>query len=264
MADFLMTKSLMVTGFWTGESKYGQKISQTNEVYGNWFKNSLQINSPYLIFHGHNDDELLRRSRDATRLPTAFVELDESNFLTTKLNGHIHHIARVWNEKLDLLLMANTMFPAVEWLSWVDAGVNTFRDMMPPNVTWSQRNLTTNYPPALVFTRQGPNNHNMICGNMFMVHRSVLSEIHRLYYESFKMDAACDKSGMASCGDDQRRMIDVYERNPHLFYDASEHGECHEYPGMDCHGWDTLLWINYGFEVFNLYNSHHRRTLVKE
>ena len=188
MAEWIITKSLVVSGFWSGESKYGSNMNQTNEIYGGWFRNSLQINSPYLIFHGRDDDDLLKQSRNSSLLPTVFVELDESEFLTTKLAHHINHASRVWNEKLDLLLRAHSMFPHVEWFSWVDAGVNTFRETMPPKVSWPQIDLNSKYPPSLVFTRQSGVHHDMICGNMFMVHRAVLPEIHKHYYEDLKSD----------------------------------------------------------------------------
>ena len=69
---------------------------------------------------------------------------------------------------------------------------------------------------------------------------------------------------MASCGDDQRRMIDVADKHPHLFYDLSAHGECHQFPGMDCNGWDSLLWMNYGLSVYHEYNRHLRHSRLTE
>ena len=46
----VLSSYVAVTGFWAGVSKYGSNHSETKQVYGEWFKNTLQINIPTVIF----------------------------------------------------------------------------------------------------------------------------------------------------------------------------------------------------------------------
>jgi hypothetical protein len=242
-----LTNYLAVSGFWAGVSKYGKHHDETRSVYGNWFKNSLQINIPYLIFMGSDpvDVELMTSSRNETNLPTYFVIKEKSDFKTTKDYPTLSHISAIWNEKINLVLEAHKLFPYIDWLVWIDAGVNTFRDQMPPPVSWPQLNLSATYKPSLLFTQRKEPHDNMICGNTFVVHKDVLIEIHSLFYEV--LDNCMKTRKQSDCEDDQYHFLKASQKKPHLFTNLSPicKQKHKKDAAVDCTGWGLLLLHQY-------------------
>lgn len=247
-----LTNYLAISGFWAGVSKYGKDHDETRRIYGDWFKNSLQINIPYLIFTGSDslDVELMTKSRDEKDLPTYFVLREKSDFKTSTLYPNLPHVSAIWNEKLNLVLEAHKLFPYIDWLVWIDAGVNTFRDRKPPSIPWPQVNLSSTYKPSLLFTQRKKPWDRMICGNSFAIHKSVIVEVHELFYKI--LDSCMKRGRQKDCEDDQSHFITASQQRPDLFTNLTPICQKKSKSNLtDCTGWGLLLLHQYQYSDDN-------------
>jgi len=124
----------IVSGFWQVDNKHGNKFAE-------WFKTTLRINCPYVIFGTPQSLTLVKEHRHG--LPTHYVELDISEFHMYRykdvIETHPVHcpskeLNMIWSEKVFLMQRAAALdVYGSEYFAWVDSGVCTYRYCAPPS-----------------------------------------------------------------------------------------------------------------------------------
>ena len=123
----------IVSGFWQVDNKHGNKFAE-------WFKTTLRINCPYVIFGTPQSLALVKEHRRG--LPTHYVELDISEFHMYQykdvIETHPVHcpskeLNMIWSEKVFLMQRAVALnVYGSEYFAWVDSGICTYRNSAPP------------------------------------------------------------------------------------------------------------------------------------
>ena len=131
-------------------SGYYQIKNKHDDKYLKWFKTSLQINAPYVIFGTKETIEIMRPFRDG--LPTVFIERNiedfecgkyETKMWTDPLHCPSIDLNKMWNEKIFMVRDASRLNPFnTEWFAWVDAGICIYRDVAPPKKQLCVNNLS--------------------------------------------------------------------------------------------------------------------------
>ena len=132
MSENLMT---IVSGYWKIVNKHGDKFID-------WFKNTVNINCPYVFFGDDESIELIKRYRNIN-YPTHYIKLSITEFYTYKFYENIvthpihcpsKELNIVWNEKIFLLHIAKELNPFnTQWFCWCDAGIFMYRCNYPPH-----------------------------------------------------------------------------------------------------------------------------------
>ena len=147
-----------VSGYW--------HIPNPKHPYKNyeiWWNNTVRINTPYHIFYGNVEDMEKIKSIRGT-LPTHYTylpldELEKKFFQFSNYSSELHsrsHLTNqshnwslrlIWFSKVMLLNIAyEDNFFNSQWFSWIDIGINTFRDNAPPTTVWPNRTRLLELP----------------------------------------------------------------------------------------------------------------------
>jgi hypothetical protein len=221
-----MSSVSVVTGYWPVKNKHDEK-------YNAWFKTSLRINCPYIIYGPADVLEGLKQYRQG--LPTEYRVLDMTDFVTAqfrdRLASHPVHAPSVdlhliWHEKVFLLQRAMQENPfGSEWFVWADAGLCTYRSVAPPQIPWPEPSALAVLPrDKFIFTssdrpffepRRGGYYHYV--SGTYMMHRTMIDSFCRIYME--KLDELLDGSWIYT---DQVVHTLLFRERPELFYKIAD------------------------------------------
>ena len=136
-----------VSGYWSIKNKHDNKFET-------WFNNTLKINCPYVFFSDKETIEIIKKYRG--NLPTHYIECDIKDFNTYKFKDvmvtHPVHcpsieLNLIWNEKIFLIQKAIELNPfKTEYFMWMDAGMSSFRNRMPPPIPFPNIKNLNNLP----------------------------------------------------------------------------------------------------------------------
>lgn len=211
----------VVSGYWKIKSKH------TDEEYDKWFKNTLQLNAPYVFFHG--DEETKTRVESFRKnLPTVFVKRDMKDFYsqanyndtwTHEVHVPTTDVGKIWIEKVKMVEEAAKMnYFDTEWFAWVDAGNAYFRYSRPSLFSWPSRDAVSKFPKDKIIyvgTNDEQNRHDF-AGGAFMYHKNIIQKVSNLFYEQYLM---CQKErNNWECGSDQCIFTELKKRIPEMFH----------------------------------------------
>jgi len=222
-----------VSGFWQVTNKHGNKFLD-------WFKTSLQINSPYVFFSTKEGIELIKSFRN--QLPTYYIECNIEDFYTyqykDKMLTHPVHCPSVelnliWNEKIILMDKARQINPFnSDFFCWVDAGICTYRSTIPPPQAFPNRNKLNKLPKdKFIYSASTPfnpravtynNYYHHIAGTAYILHKNIIhnfTEMYKLYMEKILND---DKINKINIWTDQIILTHIFKTFPHKFYKLCE------------------------------------------
>jgi hypothetical protein len=208
------------------KSQHGDNPHDSSYIYKQWMSSSTLINAPYIFFRGTKEADSVDGFRDGIHLPTLWVDLTFEKLRTFNLSMPDYN--KIWHAKIDLMYQSYLLFPFVSWFVWADSGLNEYRRVRPPFKRWPGINLDERYPKKFIYSNPGkhdsclPNGNTFISGTTFLVHRSVLEEIHNLYYRTL---AECLEQPFFEerrcCMEDQVLYYLMLVKKPHLFHRVS-------------------------------------------
>tara|TARA_B100002019_G_C21273145_1_gene603593 strand:- start:3494 stop:4309 length:816 start_codon:yes stop_codon:yes gene_type:complete len=121
----------IVSGYWKVPNKH-------NNLFDNWFKNTLNIDEKYVIYTNNENLNLLKDNRSKFQNKTIFKIKDISEFYTYKLNiqnkVNARHVPSkmlglIWLEKINLMNETSMENPYnSEWFGWFDSGLSSIRN----------------------------------------------------------------------------------------------------------------------------------------
>lgn len=190
------SKLTCVSGYWKVKNKHGN-------AFDFWFRNTLNVNHPYIFFCDENITETIKFYRN--NFPTHFVNYDLNNFLTNSLpfrDDIVHpthcpsiELSKIWHEKINLLDIASKLNPYnSEWFLWLDAGICTLRNS---DRTFEFKNLDIldkldidkfHYTSScdsyfcLENIKRGIYTHEISAGNI-LIHKNMIDKFKDLYYQ---------------------------------------------------------------------------------
>jgi hypothetical protein len=230
----MQSKVTCVSGYWKVKNKHGDK-------YNSWFKNTLQINCPYVFFGDKESIEFIKKFRG--NLPTHYIELSMEDFKTYKYKDemitHSRHcpsveVNLIWNEKIFMIERAYQINPfCSEFFCWVDAGICTYRNKMPPQTPFPNINKLNSLPKDKiiysstnrVFDRklfvEGKYHLTHHISGTYILHKDILHKIVDLYNKYLNI---INKKDIYT---DQVLLTHIYKDHPELF-----HKFCDGYGGI--------------------------------
>jgi hypothetical protein len=136
----------------------------------------------------------------------------------------------VWFSKLLLIEEAIKLnVYDTEWFSWVDIGINVFREEYPPKEPWPAASKLKSLPKnALIFSPVKAKFAMCFSGTAFLIHKSNFLEIKNKYYEeyslacknSLRLEKICipgTKHCNLICDDDQNLFAYIQRKFPNYF-----------------------------------------------
>ena len=218
-----------VSGYWNVNNKHNNK-------YDEWFKNTLAINAPYIIFSNNETQKWFIEKQFRKSYLTKYVEKQITDFKTYQLNmnnetnsTHVpsKELGLVWLEKINLVLESSKLNQYnTEWFGWIDAGICVYRDTPPPLEecpNYKKMNLLDKHKFNYCSSdRETPDKsikkwdytHN-IAASIFILHISFIPIIHDLFYKY--LNKCINETNTFTCFSDQVILSHIYYDNPGLF-----------------------------------------------
>ena len=227
-------KLTCVSGYWRVKNKHD------DNKYDKWFKNTLKINCPYVIFGDKESIEHIKSYRG--KLPTYYLELNIEDFITYKYKDNmtthkVHspsiNLNLIWNEKIFMIEKALKINPfSSEFFMWIDLGICIYRNKSPPNIPFPNINKLNNLPKDKFIYSSGCakdfndkkfkkgkyhlNTH--IAGTSYILHKNIIGKSVELYSKYLNF---IDKKDIYH---DQVIWTLIYQNNKDFFYKY-----CHGY-----------------------------------
>jgi hypothetical protein len=219
-------------------SCYYNVKNKHDKKYLKWFENTLSIHCPYVFFTTKENIEFIKKCRKG--LPTYFIEYNIEDFYTysfkDKMITHPIHCPSVelnliWNEKIFMMEKAKEINPfQSEWFQWMDAGICIFRDKMPPQISYPNKDKIKFLPKnKFIYCSSNyyiekyvqPNiYYHHVSGTSFLLHKNFLSKYVEIYKEYLEL---IDKNNIWT---DQVIHTHIYKKHPELFFQlTSGYGE---------------------------------------
>ena len=218
-------KLTCVSGYWKIKNKHGNK-------FDDWFKNSLKINCPYVIFGDKDSIEFIKKYRND--LPTYYVELNIEDFITYKYKDNMitnqQHcpsieLNLIWNEKIFIIQRALEINHfSSDFFMWVDAGICVYRNKKPPSISFPNINKLNKLPQDKFIYSSSCNSvynnnfkkgqyhlHHHVSGS-YILHKNIIDKCVGLYSEYLKL---IDKNDIWT---DQVILTHIYKDNKDFFY----------------------------------------------
>ena len=214
-----------VSGFWIVNNKHGNQ-------YMDWFENTLKVNCPYVFFSDKETTEIIKKYRQD--LPTFYVECNIEDFFTYKykdkmITHPIHcpsiELNLIWNEKIFLIEKALELNPfSTEFFCWIDAGICTYRDNLPPKLSFPDIDKLNKLPKdkfiysssnSYVETRvTNGNYYHHVSGTSYILNKNII-HLFACIYEKY-MDKLVDKNNIWT---DQVVLTHIYKDFKSMFYE---------------------------------------------
>jgi hypothetical protein len=207
------------------------KSKHQNNVYLNWFENTLSINCPYIFFTTKSEVELIKFFRKG--LPTYFVECEIEDFYAYKykdrMTTHDSHCPSVelnliWNEKIFMVQKASEINPFNSvWFHWIDAGTCAYRDVNPTDKEFPNKNFLETLPKdKFIFSSSlgyiesrinATDYYHYVAATAFLLHKTFIDK----YVETYKdyMEKLIDKNNIWS---EQVIFTHIFKDRPELYF----------------------------------------------
>ena len=218
-------------------SCYYKVKNKHDDKYLKWFENTLAIQCPYVFFTTKENIEFIKKCRKD--LPTYFIEYNIEDFymysFKEKMITHPIHcpsieLNLIWNEKIFMMEKAKELNPfQSDWFQWMDSGICIFRDKIPPQISYPNKDKI-NFLPKNKFIYCSSYNYiekyvqptiyyHHISGN-FILHKNFLSEYVEIYKEFLKL---IDTNNIWT---EQVIFTHIYKKYPELYFHfCSGYGE---------------------------------------
>ena len=213
-----------VTGYWNVKNKH-------NDKYNEWFKNTLSINCPYIIFTDINSIDMIKECRQ--HFPTYYINCNIEDFYTFKYKdkmivNDIHcpsvELNLVWNEKIFMIQKAAIINPFnSDWFKWIDAGTCIYRNVKPSNIIFPDNDKLCGLPTdKFIYSSSNKyiaglvsntNCYHHISGTSYILHKSMINMFTELY--KTYLDKLLDKNNIWT---DQVILTHIYRDHPKLFF----------------------------------------------
>lgn len=222
-----------VTGYWCVKNKHNE------ELFTNWFDNTLKVNNPYVVFSNKEGIEVFKKYRKD--LPTYYIELNIDDFYMQKykdkmITNDIHcpsiELNLIWNEKIFLLQKAYHLNPfKTDYFFWIDAGICTYRNNKPPNKPFNIDKINRLPIDKIIYSSSHPYNEENVKTNeyyhhisgTYILHKNIIDDFVEIYKQY--MDKLIDKNNIWT---EQVILTHIYKENKELFYQL-------------CHGYGTII-----------------------
>ena len=214
-----------VSGYWRIKNKHDNKFE-------NWFNNTLKINCPYVFFSDKETIEIIKKYRGD--LPTHYIECDIKDFNTYKFKDkmvthQVHcpsvELNLIWNEKIFLIEKAIELNPfKSEYFMWMDAGMCSFRNRIPPSIPFPNINKlnklpkdkfiyssTHNFTYNEKFVKGQYHLHHSLSGT-YLFHKNIINKLVEIYKKYLSL---IDKNDIWT---DQVIWTLIYKDNKELFF----------------------------------------------
>lgn len=213
-----------VSGYWRIKNKHDNKFE-------NWFNNTLKINCPYVFFSDKETIEIIKKYRK--NLPTHYIECNIRDFNTYKFKDkmvthQVHcpsvELNLIWNEKIFLIEKAIELNPFnTEYFMWMDAGMCSFRNRIPPSTQFPNINKlnklpkdkfiyssTHNFTYNEKFVKGQYHLHHHVSGT-YLFHKNIINKLVEIYKKYLSL---IDKNDIWT---DQVIWTLIYKDNKELF-----------------------------------------------
>lgn len=217
-----------VSGYWKVNNKY---CDISGNSYTEWFKNTLQINCPYVFFSDKETIKTIKKYRH--HLPTFYVECNMEDFFTQKYKEkmitHPEHcpsieVNLIWNEKIFLIKKALEFNPfSSDFFCWADAGLCTYRDNLPPTIPFPNLDKLNKLPTdKFIYSSsyhyneikvKKDNYYHHITGTTYILHKNIINNFADIY-EKY-LDKLIDKNNIWT---DQVILTHIYKDHKDLFF----------------------------------------------
>lgn len=217
-------KLTCVTGYWKVKNKHSNK-------YLDWFKTTLKINSPYIVFGNKEGINEIKKHRDG--FATYYVELNIEDFESYKyknlmVTNAVHcpsvELNLIWNEKIFMIEKALILNPFnTDFFCWIDAGICCFRNKLPPYNLFPDTDKLNLLPKnKFIFSSSceydeykilNNINQHYISGTSYILHKDIVAMFANLYKEY--MEKLINKNNIWT---DQVILSRIYIDNKELFY----------------------------------------------
>jgi hypothetical protein len=211
-------------------SCYYNVKNKHDDKYLKWFENTLSINCPYVFFTTRENIDMIKKFRKD--IPTFFIEYNIEDFYTysfkEKMVTHPIHCPSVelnliWNEKLFMMEKAKELNPfQSDWFQWIDAGICVFRNNIPPQITYPNKDKLKLLPiNKFIYCSSNYYNeenvkpeiyYHYIAGTSFILHKNFLSIYLEIYKKFLNL---IDKNNIWT---DQVIHTHIYKKCPKLFF----------------------------------------------
>jgi hypothetical protein len=171
------------------------------DVFGEWFKTSLDINCPYVFFSTKAGIEYIKPFRK--NHPTYYIELNIEHFVTYKYKDRMKtddthcpsiELNLIWNEKIFMIQKAHIINPfKSEWFKWIDAGICIYRNIRPPQTSFPNKDILNGLPKDMFIYSSSntiiPNMENItpinyyhhVCGTSYLLNKQIINGFANLY-----------------------------------------------------------------------------------
>jgi len=211
---------------------FSVKNKHNNNYISEWFKNTLSINCPYVFFTTKEYIDIIKSYRKD--LPTYFIEYNIEDFYTYKFKDRMiidpmHspsiELNLIWNEKIFMIQKAHEINPFnSEWFQWIDAGLCSYRNELPPTILYPNLNKVNDLPkdkfifnssndyyqPDLVIQTSY---YHYISGTTYILHKSIINEFVNIYKDY--LDKLVDTNNIWT---DQVILTHIYKDYPDRFF----------------------------------------------
>mgnify|MGYP001387172960 FL=1 len=214
-----------VSGYWRIKNKHNNKFET-------WFNNTLKINCPYVFFSDKETIEIIKKYRGD--LPTHYIECHIKDFNTYKFKDkmvthQVHcpsvELNLIWNEKIFLIEKAIELNPfKSEYFMWMDAGMCSFRNRIPPSIPFPNINKlnklpkdkfiyssTHNFTYNEKFVKGQYHLHHHVSGT-YLFHKNIINKLVEIYKKYLSL---IDKNDIWT---DQVIWTLIYKDNKELFF----------------------------------------------
>ena len=176
-----------VSGYWSVKNKHNNK-------FDSWFHKTLKLNCPYVFFCDKEMKNKIEKYREG--LPTYYIECSIKDFVTKKYkdnmkidNSHCPSVELnlIWNEKIFLIKRAKEINPYLtDFFCWIDAGICTYRDKMPPKESFPNELKLERLPKdKLIYSASNIYNEACVHKSLYYHHISGTYILHKNAIEYF-------------------------------------------------------------------------------
>jgi hypothetical protein len=211
---------------------YTVKNKFNDSSYNEWFKNTLDINCPYVFFSTKSGIEYIKPFRKDH--PTYYIECEIEDFNTFKYKDRmkpddIHcpsvELNLIWNEKIFMIKKAYELNPfKTEWFKWIDAGLCIYRNIPPPQVPFPNSNILNDLPKdKFIYSSSDSNipdmekitstNYYHHVSATYLINSYIINDFAELYDKY--MDKLVDKNNIWT---EQVILTHIFKDNGQLFY----------------------------------------------
>ena len=216
-----------VSSFYYVKNKHSNK-------YENWFKNTLNINCPYVFFTNKNSIDIIKKYRKG--LPTHYIILEIKDFYTYKYKNliKIHpvhcpsvQLNLIWNEKIFMLQKAYKLnIYNTDYFMWIDAGISCYRTKSPPNKPFPNiKKLLALPKDKFIYSYSKKYNEKKVSRNTkwchitagaYILHKNIINKFVKIYKQY--LDKLLVKNNIWT---EQVILTHIFKDKQNLFYELT-------------------------------------------